>query len=91
MLTPESYTDLESGNELSWDEIGHHKRDRYSTINRQRIMLLEPYNIYINIDRDVQMIPILPYRIAQLVESPELTTVGAGNLKGGLTTLFRTG
>ena len=88
MLSPEGYTNLEAGRELSWDEIGHHSSDRYSTIDRHRMMLLEPYNIHINIDQAADMTPILSYRICQIVDCTELTTEGARKLRGGLMFFF---
>ena len=73
---------LDAANELSWDEVGNHKSNRYSTISRHRMMLLELSNININTDQAVDMTPIFPYRLCQLVDCTDLTVAGERNLRG---------
>lgn len=82
ILNPDGYTNLESAYELDFDERGHNKKDRYFTINLHRMMLLEPYNIYINMDLSNDMQPLQPYRLCDIFECPVLNEIGKLSLIG---------
>ena len=46
------------------------------------MMLLEPYNIYINMDLSNDMQPLQPYRLCDIFECPVLNEIGKLSLIG---------
>lgn len=64
---------LDSSYELDFNEIGNWRGDGFFIVNLLRMMMLEPYNLYINADIGTTGAEFLPNRLCQIFNCPPLT------------------
>jgi len=72
VLAPNNFFDLHQSYEIGFDELGLHSKDGFFVVNMYRLMLFEPYNLFINQDIGSTGATFVPYRFPQIFRTTTL-------------------